>query len=325
VRRRDFITLLGGAAAWPTVARAQAGMPTIGYLGDTTPETYADFLVGFRRGLREAGYVDGQNVTIEYRWANGQYDRLPALADDLVRRKVAVIATGNSTAPALAAKAATTTIPIVFYIGADPIKVGLVASLNRPGGNVTGVTSNSNTLVPKRLELLGELVPTAEAIALLVNPSNPNAESDARDAQASARALNRSLQILSAGSVSEIDTAFATLVQRRIGALIPAPDAFFTSRREQIVTLARYHRIPAIFYNGQFTGVGGLMSYGARRADLNRQAGVYVGRILKGEKPANLPAVLPTNFELVVNLKTAKAIGLTVPLTLLYAADEVIE
>jgi putative tryptophan/tyrosine transport system substrate-binding protein len=324
MRRRDFITLVGGAAAWPLAARAQQrAMPVIGYLGDTSPESQAENLVGFRRGLREAGYVDGQNVVVEYRWAGGEYDRLSAFADDLVRRKVAVIATGTSTASALAAKAATATIPIVFMIGADPIKVGLVASLNRPGGNVTGVTTDSDTLVPKRLQLLSELAPSADVIALLVNPNNPNSESGARDAQASARSLNRSLQIVSASSVNEIDAAFATLVQQRVGALILEPDAFFTSRREQLVTLERYHRIPAIFYSAQF--IGGRMSYGARRSDLERRAGVYVGRILKGEKPSDLPAVLPANFDLVINLKTAKAIGLTIPLTLLYAADDVIE
>jgi putative ABC transport system substrate-binding protein len=300
-------------------------MPVIGYLGSTSPEDYAMLLAEFRRGLSEAGYVEGRNVTIEYRWADGQYDRLPALADDLVRRKVAVIATASSTGPALAAKAATATIPVVFTMGADPVKVGLVATLSQPGGNLTGVTYYSNSLVPKRLELLRELVPTADPIAILVNPSNSNAESDAQDAHASARSLNLSLQTLNASTVTEIDGAFATLVRRGIKALLLEPDAFLGSRREQIVTLARYQRIPTIFAERQFTTIGGLISYGARHADLDRQAGAYVGRILKGEKPADLPAILPTQFELAVNLKAAKAIDLTVPLTLLNAADEVIE
>jgi putative ABC transport system substrate-binding protein len=326
MRRREFAYFLGGAAAWPLAARAQRpAMPVIGYLGDTSPEGQMDNLAGFRRGLSEVGYVEGQNLAFEYRWADGQYERLPAFADDLVRRQVAVIATGTSTAPALAAKAATATIPIVFAIGADPIRFGLVASLARPGGNVTGVTYASNVLVPKRFELLRDLVPSAETIALLENPNNPNAEFDEADAQASARALNRSLQILRASSVSEIDAAFATLVQQRIRALLLAPDAFLTSRREQLVTLARYHRIPAIYYDGQFAAVGGLMSYGSHRAESNRQAGAYVGRILRGEKPGDLPVVQPIKFDLVINLKTAKALGLTVPPTLLAIADEVIE
>jgi putative tryptophan/tyrosine transport system substrate-binding protein len=330
MQRRAFITLLGGAAAplvlWPFTARAQqVAIPVIGYLGDTSPEGQTDNLAGFRRGLSEAGYVEGQTVAVEYRWADGQYDRLLALAEDLVRRQVAVIAAGTSTATALAAKAATATIPIVFAIGADPIRFGLVASLNRPGGNVTGVTYASNELVPKRFELLRDLVPSAETIALLENPNNPNAEFDLADAQASARSLNRSLQIMRASSVSEIDAAFTTLVQQRIGALLLAPDAFLTSRREQIVTLARYHRIPAIYYDGQFVTVGGLISYGSHRAESNRQAGVYVGRILRGEKPGDLPVVQPIKFDLVINLKTAKALNLAVPPNLLATADEVIE
>jgi putative tryptophan/tyrosine transport system substrate-binding protein len=326
MQRRKFITLLGGAAAWPMTASAQQiAIPVMGYLGDTSPEGQADALAGFRRGLSDAGYVEGQTVAVEYRWAEGQYDRLPALADDLVRRQVAVIAAGTSTAAALAAKAATATIPVVFIIGADPMRFGLAASLNRPGGNVTGVTYASNLLVPKRFELLRDLVPSAETLALLQNPNNPNAEFDAADAQTSARSLDRMLQVLRASSVSEIDAAFASLVQQRIGALLLAPDAFLTSRREQIVTLARYHRIPAIYYDEVFATVGGLMSYGAHRAESNRQAGAYVGRILKGEKPGNLPVVQPSKFDLVINLKTAKALDLTVPPSLLATADEVIE
>jgi putative ABC transport system substrate-binding protein len=326
IRRREFITLLGGAAAWPLAARAQQpARPVIGYLGDTSPEGQTDNMIGFRRGLSEAGYVEGQNLTVEYRWADGQYDRLSALAHDLVNRQVAVIAAGTSTASALAAKAATATIPIVFTIGADPIRFGLVASLNQPGGNVTGVTYASNLLVPKRLELLRDLVPSADTIALLVNPGNPNAEFDEADAQASAKSLNRSLQILRASSVSEIDTAFAALVQRRNAALLLAPDAFLTSRREQLVTLARYHRVPAIYYDGQFATVGGLMSYGSHRAESNRQAGAYVGRILRGEKAGDLPVVQPIKFDLVINLGAAKAIGLMIPESFLLRADEVIE
>jgi putative ABC transport system substrate-binding protein len=318
--------LLGGAGmAWPLAVRGQQpAMPVIGFLSGASLNTLADEMAGFRRGLGETGYVEGRNVAIEYRWADGQYDRLPALAADLVRRQVTVITTSAPIASALAAKTATATIPIVFATGADPVKFGLVASFNRPGGNVTGVSFVSNALVPKQLELLRELVPSAEAIALLVNPNNPNAEFDAKDAQASALSLKRSLQILNAGSVSEIDTAFATLVQQRIGALLLAPDTFLTGRREQLVTLARYHRIP-LSSDRESTIAGGLMSYGANRADSYRQAGAYVGRILKGEKPADLPVVQPTKFELVINLQTAKLLGLNIPPGVLAQADEVIE
>jgi putative tryptophan/tyrosine transport system substrate-binding protein len=329
MRRREFITALGSAAA-PAILGSLAAsaqrpaMPVVGYLGDTSPEAVADNMAGFHRGLGGAGYLEGRSVAIEYRWANGQYDRLPAFAADLVRREVTVIV-ASATPSALAAKSATTTIPIVFAIGADPTKFGLVASLNRPGGNITGVSWVSNALVQKQLELLRELVPSADTIALLVNPDNPNAQYDVRDAQAGARSLDRSLQILNASTVSEIDATFATLVQQRIGALLLEPDALLGSRGEQLVTLARYHRIPAMYYDRQFTMLGGLISYGARRADSFQEAGAYVGRILKGERPADLPVMQPTKFELVINLKAAKTIGLTVRESFLLRADEVIE
>jgi putative tryptophan/tyrosine transport system substrate-binding protein len=326
MRRREFIAGLGGAAAWPLAAQAQqSSMPVIGFLSGASPKMIPDEMAGYRRGLGETGYVEGRNVAIEYRWADGQYDRLPAFAADLVRRQVTVITTGTPIASALAAKTATATIPIVFVTGADPVKFGLVASFSRPGGNATGVSFVSNELAPKQLELLRELVPSAEAIAFLVNPNNPNAEFDSRAAQAGAHLLNRSLQILNAGSVSEVDAAFATLVQQRIGALLLAADTFLTSRREQILTLARYHRIPMVSFDRESTIAGGLASYAANRADSYRQAGAYVGRILKGEKPADLPIVQPTKFELVINLQTAKVLGIDVPPTLLAIADEVIE
>jgi ABC-type uncharacterized transport system substrate-binding protein len=326
VKRREFITLLGGTvAAWPFAARAQQpAMPVIGFLNGASPEGYAPYVTAFRQGLKEVGYVDGQNVAIEYRWAEGQYDRLPALAADLVRRQVVVIAAGTIPA-APAAKAATATIPIVFTTGLDPVQAGLVASLNRPGGNLTGVTALAVEVGPKGLELLHELVPTATVIALLVNPTNPSAEALSRDLQPAARALGLQLHILHASTERDFDTVFATLLQLRAGGLMIGTDGFFITQIEQLATRTVRHAVPAIFQYREFTAAGGLMSYGVSNRDLYRLVGVYTGRILRGEKPADLPVLQPTKFELVINLKTTKALGLTVPDKMLALADEVIE
>jgi putative ABC transport system substrate-binding protein len=325
MQRREFITLIGGAAAaWPLSARAQQpAMPVIGFLHSGSPDMYADRLRTFRQGLKEAGYVEGENVAIEYRWAENQYDRLPALAADLVRRQVAVIA-ANSPA-ALPAKAATTTIPIVFTSGLDPVAVGLVASLNRPGGNLTGIASLNVEIGPKRLELLHELVPTATIFALLLNPTNPYAQTLSRNLQAAARTLGLQLHVLHASTEREIDTVFAILTQLRAGGLVIGPDAFFNDRSEQLAALTVRHAVPAISQYREFAAAGGLMSYGGSTTDSFRQVGVYTGRILKGEKPADLPVVRSTKVEMILNLKTAKALGLTVPLPLIGRADEVIE
>jgi putative tryptophan/tyrosine transport system substrate-binding protein len=325
VKRREFITLLGSAAAaWPLTTRAQQSMlPVIGYLSNTSLALISVQLAGFRQGLKEAGYVEGQNVRIEYRWAEGQYDRLPALARDLVGRRLAVIFAGGGVAPVLAAKAATSTIPIVFQMGSDPVKAGVVASLNHPGGNVTGVSRMSTAMLPKELELLRELVPTASVIQFLVNPTNPIAEIQLLEMQEAVRSLGIELQVLRASSEGEIDGAFEILAQ--IPALVIANDPFFSARHAQIAELTARHKVPAIFSQRDFALSGGLMSYSASLTDSHRQAGVYVGRILKGEKPADLPIVQPTKFELVINIKTAKTLGLTVPLTLQASADEVIE
>jgi putative ABC transport system substrate-binding protein len=326
MKRREFITLVvGAAAAWPVAARAQQATPVIGYLGGATFESMHDIqIAAFLRGLAETGFVEGRNVTIEYRWAGGEYDRLPALAADLVRRQVTVIATSSPIASALAAKAATATIPIVFATGADPVKFGLVASFNRPGSNLTGVSWVGNALVPKLLEVLRALVPQADTLAVLVNPSNPNAEPDTRDAQAAAHILGVQLVVQYASSERDLDPAFASFAQHRAGAFLVS-DTFLISRSEQHVAMTQRYRVPGISDVRRFTMAGGLMSYGTPEADQYRQVGVYVGRILKGEKPADLPVMQPTKFELVINLKAAKALGIEVPPALLARADEVIE
>jgi putative ABC transport system substrate-binding protein len=326
VRRRDLLALLGGAAvAWPVGVRAQQQMPVIGYLSAGSPESDDFRLTAFRQGLTETGYVEGQNVAIEYRWAPGQYDRLPALAADLVRRQVTVIA-AVGIPPTFAAKAATSTIPIAFLAGVDPVEFGLIASLNRPGGNITGVAILTAELAGKRLQLLHELAPTAAVISLLVNPTDPAAtESEARNLQDAARSLGLQLHILPASTSSEIDSAFETLVELRAGALVVSTDPFFTNQRAQIVALAARHAVPAIYVWREFATAGGLMSYGTDLADTYRQAGNYTGKILKGAKPSDLPVQQVVKVELVINLTTARTLGLTIPQVLLGRADEVIE
>jgi ABC-type uncharacterized transport system substrate-binding protein len=329
VKRRKFITLLGGAAAaWPLASSAQQ-LPVIGFLHGGSSAGFAPFMGGFHLGLKELGFVEGQNVSIEYRRAENQYDRLPGMAADLVRRQVTVIFTGGA---ARAAKAATTTIPIVFTTGEDPVRAGLVASLNRPGGNVTGVTLFYVELGAKRVELLREVVPKAEVIGLLVNPTSPQglgssteAEDQERDVRAAMSAINQKPIVVHASTTNEIDNAFATLVEQRVRALIVASDIFLSTRRDQLVALAARHEIPTIYPWRDAVAVGGLMSYGIVLSDSYRQAAVYVGRVLKGAKPAELPVVQPTKFSLAMNMKTAKSLGLTIPLTLQAAADEVIE
>jgi putative tryptophan/tyrosine transport system substrate-binding protein len=327
MRRREFITLLGSAAAaCPLAARAQQPTtPVIGFLDAKSADSSTHYVTAFRQGLKEAGYVEGQNIALEFRWADGQYDRLPALAADLVRRQVAVIAVISPNA-ALAAKAATTTIPIVFQTGTDPVEVGLVTSLNRPGGNLTGISRLAAELAPKLLELLRQTAPNAAVIAFLMNPSAYNAELKTQEAQAAARSLGlQQLQVLNAETEHDIDAAFATLIQRPAGALVIGQDVFFNSRIEQLADLALRYAVPAIYSLREFAAAGGLMSYGASLADQYRLVALYVGRILKGEKPADLPIQQATKFELVINLKTAKALGLTVPPSVLAIADEVIE
>jgi putative ABC transport system substrate-binding protein len=327
MRRREFISLIGGAAVtWSNAARAQQqAMPVVGFLNVESPDGYRPMVDAFRQGLKKSGYVEGQNVAIEYRWAEGRSDRLPALAADLVHRQVTVIA-ATTAAAALAAKGATTTIPIVFETAADPVQLGLVASLSRPGGNVTGVTQSNVEVAPKRLELLHELLPTASAMALLVNPvETATAETQLSDFLSAAHALGVELHVLNASTERDFDGVFANLIQLRAGGLVISVNPFFTSRSERLAALAARHAVPAVYKGREFVAAGGLMSYGSSIADAYRQVGVYTGRILKGDKLADLPVQQSTKVELIINLKTAKMLGLTVPLSLLGRADEVIE
>jgi putative tryptophan/tyrosine transport system substrate-binding protein len=327
MRRREFLAGVAGAAAWPVVARAQQpALPVVGYLSGRSLADSVEVLADFRRGLAETGFVEGRNVTIEYRWLEGHYDRIHEMVADLVRRRVAVIAAPNTTASALAAKAASQTIPIVFNVGSDPVEMGLVTSLSRPGSNATGVAMLQTAVIAKRAELLHQLLPAATSIAFLVNPGNPGvAESETKEAQQAARALGVSLLVLNASNPSEIDAAFATLARQRAEALLVGSDVFFISRIGQLVAQAAHHAVPAIYAFLEQGAAGGLMCYGARLANTQRLVGVYTGRILRGEKPADLPVQQVTKLELVINLITAKALGLTIPETLLATADEVIE
>jgi putative tryptophan/tyrosine transport system substrate-binding protein len=324
--RREFITMLGGAAAWPFAARAQQpALPVIGFLNSSSPSGYARMVVAFRQGLNETGYIEGRNVTIEYRWAEGQNDRLPELAGDLVGRKVTVIA-ATTAAAALAAKAATATIPVVFEMAGDPVQLGIIATLNRPGGNVTGVTNLNIEVAPKRLELLHEVIPAATTFALLINPSNPTlAEPTIRDIRASAHTLGVQLHVVSATTDNEIDNAFASLANLRAGGLVIGGDQFFSSRIERLASLAVRYAVPAIYLWREFAVAGGLMSYGSDTTDAYRLTGIYVGRVLNGEKPADLPVQQATKVELYINLKTAKTLGITIPLSLSGRADGLIE
>jgi len=327
MRRRDLIAMLGGAVvAWPLAARAQQkAMPVIGFLSSRSPDESASVVAAFRRGLAETGYVEGQNLTVESRWAEGRYDRLPRLAVDLVDRHVAVIVAVGGEPSALAAKAATAKIPIVFAIGGDPVKLGLVTTLARPGGNVTGVTLLFSGLGGKRLEMIREVLPAVTVIALLINPSNPGADDSVREVEAAARVLRLEVHLLSAVAGQDFDTAFDALVQSRIGALIVDQDPFFLGQRDRLVALAARHAIPTMYFSREFVEAGGLISYGSSIAAGYQQVGVYTGKILKGAKPSELPATQPTKFELVINLKTAKALRVTIPPMLLGSADEVIE
>jgi putative ABC transport system substrate-binding protein len=326
--RREFITLLGGAAvAWPVVARAQQpAMPVVGFLGARSPDTDAEAVTAFRRGLNETGYIEGQNVTLEYRWAEGLYGRLPALASEFVHRQVALIVANGGVATALAAKSATQTIPIVFVIGVDPVSSGLIVSLNRPGGNITGVTVMAAALAGKRLELLRELTPNANVFAVLVNPNNPPfTEPELREVHIAARTLGLQPRIVNAATESEIDAAFATMAQMQGGAVLISADPFFTTRLRQLIALAARYALPAMYYNREYVTAGGLMSYGGSLIEAHRHVGIYAGRILKGAKAADLPVQQSAKVDVAINLKTAKALGLDVPATLLALADEVIE
>jgi putative ABC transport system substrate-binding protein len=326
VKRRDFITLLGGAVAWPLTARAQmtAATPVIGWLGSAEPKGQAPNIAAFIAGLGETGYVEGRNVAMEYRWAEDQLDRLPSLAGDLVRRRVTMIL-ANAPPAAIAAKAATSTMPIVFVVGSDPVAAGLVGSLNRPGGNLTGMSLYIGGLVAKKLEILGELIPNSAAVGLMVHPKSPTAASDIQDAQAAAKLLGRPVEVFNAESEVGIDTAFETMVRTRIGGALIGTDALFVTGQARLISLEARYKIPLLHYSRGFPAAGGLVSYGSNLADMFRQAGIYSGRILKGAKPGDLPVVQPTKFEFVVNLKTAKALGLDVPPALFARADEVIE
>ena len=323
LKRREFITLLGGAAAaWPRAARAQQPpMPTIGFLGPASADGYASYVEGFRQGLSAAGFVEGRNVAVEYRWADNQLDRLPALAAELVARRVAVIATVGATA----AKAATSSIPIVFAIGADPVKFGLVVSMNRPGGNVTGVSFLANTLVAKQLQLLQGLLPASGVIGVLVNPGNPNAVSDSTQAQAAATSLRLKVHVVHTVAERDFDAAFEDLGRVQASAVLVFPDALFIGVRGRLAELATRHKLPVLYPDRSYVEAGGLMSYGSSRTDAYREAGIYVGRILRGEKPSDLPVIQASKFELVINLKTAKTLSLEIPPTLLALADEVME
>ena len=326
MRRRDVISLLGGAAAvWPLAAWAQQAIPVVGFLGSRSPGDSANLVAAFRAGLGESGFVEDRNVMIEFRWAEGHYDRLAPLAADLVSRQVAVLAAPGGIAAGLAAKAATTKIPIIFLTGTDPVQFGLVTSLSRPGGNLTGVAILTNTLAPKQLELLHEVAPTVTLVAFLVNPKNPIAESDTRDLHSAANTTRQQILVLHASNESEIENAFAALVQQRAGALLVQSDPFFNSRPRQIVALAARHAIPAIYQWRDFPAAGGLMSYGTVLADAYRQVGIYAGKILQGTKPSDLPVQQSVKVQLIINLATAKALGLTFPLTVLGRADEMIE
>ena len=327
IGRREFVVTLGGAAAaWPLAARAQqAATPVIGYLHSGSSSPYAHLVAAFREGLKDAGYVEGQNVAIEFRWAEGRYDQLPALAADLVGRRVAVIVAQGGDPPPLAAKSATSTIPIVFTISSDPVKLGVVDSLNRPGGNATGFWAYTSLLGTKRLELMRALLPDNTLIAVLVNPNNPNAHIDMPDLQNAARTVGQSISFVTASTETEIDAVFATLSERHVSALLVNTDPFFLARRDQFVSLAARHAIPTSYFVREFVATGGLMSYGARLTDAYRQVGIYTGQILKGKRPSDLPVLQPTKFELFINLRTAKALGLAIPDKLLALADEVIE